>query len=68
MSRLLGTAKAAQWTGCSERSIRDMCKKGKVEGARQFARDSMWLIPVETLERICECPEELRETAYGSDA
>ena len=60
MSDVVGTAKAAKWTGISERRIRELCEQGRIEGAYQFARNSKWLIPAATLEKICPCPESLR--------
>lgn len=68
MSRpAVGTAKAARWTGLSERAIRRNCQLGRVEGAYQLAFSSKWLIPVPTLEQMCPCPEELRPVIYGED-
>lgn len=61
MSDVVGTAKAAHWLGLSERTVRDMCAKGRLEGAYQPSGYSgKYLIPTVTLERICPCPEWLR--------
>ncbi len=61
MSDVIGTAKAALWLGLSERTVRDMCAKRRLEGAYQpNGYASKYLIPVATLERICPCPEQLR--------
>lgn len=60
MSSVVGTAKAAKWTGLSEKRIRELCQQGRLEGAYQFAYGGKWLIPTSTLENICSCPPELR--------
>ncbi len=64
MSDVIGTAKAAKWTGFSEKRIRELCQLGRLEGAYQFAYGGKWLIPTATLERIRPRPPELSaETA-----
>ncbi len=64
MSDVIGTAKAAKWTGLSERRIRELCQQGRLQGASQFAYGGKWLIPTATLERIRPRPPELSaETA-----
>lgn len=64
MSEVVGTAKAAKWTGLSERRIRELCQLRRLEGAYQFAYKGKWLIPTATLERIRNRPPELSaETA-----
>ncbi len=51
-SPVVGTAKAARLLGFTDRQVRRWCKDGKLPGAYQFARDSKWLIPVESLKEI----------------
>ncbi len=50
--KVVGTARAARLLGFTERQVRRWCKDGKLKGAYQFARDSKWLIPFETLKEI----------------
>ena len=56
--RSVGTAKAARWLNKPERTIRDWCEKGKLEGADQPVFNTMWLIPVTTLEAIRPTPAD----------
>jgi hypothetical protein len=67
VSDVVSTAKAAKWTGFSERTIRTWCKEKRLEGAYQFQNNGKWLIPTSTLENIRACPEwllaELSEVA-----
>lgn len=59
MSPYLGTAKAARWLGLSERAVRDMCQKGKFEGAWQPAgHHGKWLIPLCDLEAVRPTPAD----------
>lgn len=59
VSEVVGTAKAARWTGLSERRIREMCEQGRIEGAYQWEPGCKWLIPTATLEKVRPCPLEL---------
>lgn len=53
MNPQVGTAKAARWLGLSERTVRDLCQKGKLEGAWQPAGfQGKWLISTECLRAI----------------
>lgn len=68
MSEVVSTAKAAKWTGLSEKRIRELCQLGRLEGAYQFAYGGKWLIPTTTLERIRPRPPELSaDTAASAD-
>ena len=66
MSReVLNTTHAAQWLGFPERTVRDWCKKGKLQGAYHSGYDGKYLIPREDLEQLRPCPESLKELVYG---
>ncbi len=57
MSEVIGTAKAALWLELSEETVRRLCRNGKLAGAYQPAGyQGKWLVPVETLASIRECP------------
>ena len=58
IGRYVGTAKAARWLNKPERTIRDWCEKGKLEGADQPVFNTMWLIPLKTLEAIRPMPAD----------
>ncbi len=51
-SEVVGVTKAARLLGFTDRQVRRWCKDGKLKGAYQFAKDSKWLIPVESLKEI----------------
>jgi hypothetical protein len=60
MSSVVSTAKAAAWLGVPERTVRDLCAKGKLEGAYQPAGyQGAWLIPITTLEAIRSRPVDM---------
>lgn len=63
---IVNVKKAALWLGQSERNIRELCKKEKFKGAYQSAGYSgQWAIPLEALEAICPCPDELRDAIFA---
>jgi hypothetical protein len=66
---VLNISKAAQWLGKSERTIRLLCKDGKLEGAYQVSGyQGMWLIPISALEKITPCPDWLKEVIFANIA
>ncbi len=67
---LYSTAKAARWLGIPERTVREWCATGKLEGAKQWSGyQGKWLIPLTTLETLLPRPvdpsllADLAETA-----
>ena len=60
MSDVVGTAKAAKWLGLSERTVRDMCAKGRLEVYQPSGYRGKLLIYTSSLERIRPCPEWLQ--------
>jgi transposase len=48
---VVNTDKAARLLGYSQRTIVRWCKQGKLEGAENFGRDTMWLIPLASLRK-----------------
>jgi len=64
-SPVVGTFKASLWLGVSERTIRRLCRDGKLEGAYQPSGfQGSWLIPLEALQAIRSVPARpLSETS-----
>lgn len=42
----ISAKEAANKIGVTERWIQQLCKDGKVEGAKQFGVQGIWLIPI----------------------
>lgn len=42
----ISAKEAATKIGVTERWIQQLCKDGKVEGAKQFGMQGIWLIPI----------------------
>lgn len=42
----ISAKEAANKIGVTERWIQQLCKDGKVEGAKQFGIQGIWLIPI----------------------
>lgn len=43
----ISAKEAAAKIGVTERWIQQLCKDGKVEGAKQFGVQGIWLVPVQ---------------------
>ncbi len=43
----ISVKEAAEKLGLTERWIQQLCKDGKVEGAKQFGARGIWLIPAQ---------------------
>lgn len=48
---VVNTKTAAALLGFSQRTIARWCKQGKLEGAENYGRDTMWVIPVASLKK-----------------
>lgn len=46
----ISAKEAAQMLGVTERWIQQLCKDGKVEGAKQFGMKGIWLVPIKWAE------------------
>lgn len=47
----ISAKEAAQRIGVSQRWIQQLCKEGKVDGAKQFGAQDIWLVPVRWVEQ-----------------
>ena len=46
----LSAKEAALKTGVTVRWIQQLCKNGKVEGAKRFGTQDIWLVPIKWVE------------------
>ena len=55
----MSTAKAAKWLGVPERTVREWCATGRLEGAFQPAGHyGKWLIPLRAIEAMLPYPAD----------
>ena len=55
----ISAKEAATMLGVTVRWVQKLCKDGKVEGAKQFGTQDIWLVPIKWIEEKLNAQDEM---------